>query len=141
MKSKTYKNPLTVGTISAKLARLMGGSCRQVVIDYSHITHIDNEHLQQIKRIGLSPTLFIKTVLNNYNTVYRGSVTKDGHQSFVLAVYNVPMSNVAAITLESSDKGDNWIVRTAHPVKASQIRRYKDRIIWTKEPTLKAEGG
>lgn len=139
MKSKTYKKPIKVGTIPLYIAKIMGGSSCDVEIDYSHVTHISNDHLQQIKNAGLSPTLFIKTVVENFNTIYVGSITDDGCQSYVLAVYDIPMSKVAAVTLEKT--GNRWIVRTAHPVKASQIRRNKKKIIWTKEPTLKAEGG
>lgn len=139
MKSKTYKKPIKVGTIPLYIAKKMGGTSCDVEIDYSHVTHISNDHLQQIKNAGFSPTLFIKTVVENFNTIYIGSITDDGCKSYVLAVYDIPLSNVAAVTLERT--GNKWIVRTAYPVKAAQIRRYKDRIIWTKEPTLKAEGG
>ncbi len=139
MKTKDYKQPIYIGSIPLYLAKKMGSTARNVVIDYSHITHISNDHLQQIKNSGLTPTLFIKTVLENFNTIYSGSITRDGCKSYILAVYDVPMSKIAAVTLEET--GNKWTVRTAYPVKASQIRNNKDKIIWTKEPTLKKEDG
>ncbi|MBQ9473280.1 MAG: hypothetical protein IJU81_02580 [Bacteroidales bacterium] len=75
---------------------------------------------------------FVKTVVDNFNTIYQGS-----NGSLVLCVYDVPLSMVAAVTLEYEKEKHYWLVRTAEPVKASQIRNHPEKILWTKEPALK----
>ena len=76
--------------------------------------------------------MFVQIVVGNFNTLYLGNV-ENGKQSYVLVVYDVPMSKAAAITMEYHPDGCYWLVRTAFPIRAAEIRNHPEKIIWTKE--------
>ena len=139
MRQKQKKHKIFVGKIPLSVARITGVRFTDVVMDGSHAVHIGNDHRKELKNLGISPTMFVQLVVENFNTLYLGNV-ENGKQSYVLVVYDVPMSKAAAITLEYYADGSCWMVRTAFPIRAAEIRNHPEKIIWTKEPTLK-EGG
>lgn len=139
MKEKQKKRKILIGKIPLFVAKLTGFGHTDVVMDGSHAVHIGNDHRKELKALGISPTMFVQIVVDNFNTLYLGNV-ENGKQSYVLVVYDVPMSKAAAITMEYHPDGCYWLVRTAFPIRAAEIRNHPEKIIWTKEPTLRQGG-
>lgn len=139
MKQKQKKQKVLVGKMPLAVARLTGVGCTSIFMDGSHAIHIGNEHRKELNELGVSPTRFVQMVIENFNTLYLGS-RDNGKQSYVLIVYDIPMSKAAAITVEYDSDGCHWLVRTAFPIRSAEIRNHPERIIWTKEPTLKKGG-
>jgi len=92
-----------------------------IVIYERELVHIDTKHHKELNEIGMRAFDFVKFVVSNFNTIFKGS-----DNSYLLAFVNDKTSKIAAIELTiTEDTKEAYKIKTATPINTERLSNKK----------------
>ncbi len=113
-----------VGRLKSTIARQAHLKCADIYVSENYLAHIQLQHGDELKSLGIAPFDFLKLISENFNEIRQGS-----GDSVLLVMYNKSLSYVAGIALNYSVKDGFWEVKTAEPRRLRTIQ--KKAQIWS----------
>lgn len=100
-----------------------------IMIDESHLKHIQNKHNKELKKLGIDAVNFVKTIVSNFNEIREAP---DNALDLVLENSTGKMY-VAVVTLNYNFSRKFWEIKTAIPIRTAVVKSRK--LIWKRERT------
>lgn len=94
-------------------------SC-DIIVSERELVHIYNYHAVELELLGMSAFDFVKLVVDNFNTIYKGS-----GNSYLLVVQEKEKSKQAAIQLIAFGKKNKYQIKTATPIETKRLYNKK----------------
>lgn len=104
-----------IGFLSHSVAKHIGVEAGDIMIDAHTVTHLLYRHKMQLDQLGLTPIMFAKTIVSQFNQIYEG---KDSKLLLVCMGEGEPHHNTAVIGLflnKGPKEKSFWQVVTACP--------------------------
>jgi hypothetical protein len=96
-----------VGRLRKPVADSIKRKAADIYVDYNHLRHILNEHKEDLADFGLTPKLFIGSVIKGFNRIYKGRGS-----ALLLVVWN-GKANVVVVELNLALRKEFYEVKTA----------------------------
>jgi hypothetical protein len=97
-----------VGRLRKPVADEIGKPAANIYVDENHLKHIFINHKNELAQIGFTPIMFLDTVLNNFNRIYKGN-----RNALILVKWN-GTPKVAVIELNLALRKGFYEVLTAY---------------------------
>lgn len=123
MQKKTYYQ---LGEVDDIISRHTGLKSAPIVIDKEHLRHIERKHKVELKQLGITPLYYVQLIVDKYNEIREG----DGESILLVIAREKGINDLAVIDLEyvKINKSDYWVVKSAYPIRTSELR--KKKLLW-----------
>lgn len=120
------KSYILLGEVSDIMSRHTDLKSAPIVIDKEHLRHIARKHGKELKLLGLSPLDYVQLIVDKYNEIREGN----GESILLVIAREKGINDLAVVDLEyvKTNKSDYWMVKSAYPIRTSELR--KKKLLW-----------
>ncbi len=112
-----------VGHFHSATANAIGLTGGDIFISRNNIIHIKNSHGRELRKLGLTPLSYVKSILCNFNRIYGDKPKRTTERPTCLfVVYEPGLSHFAVIEMNLAPQKGFWEVHTAHPVHIEELK-------------------
>lgn len=125
-KNQPTGNPyIRLGKMPVAAARALKIKPCDIYVSDNNLRHIERAHSCELQKLGIPAELFVKLIAKDFNQIREGS-----KGSYLLIILNPNSSSVAAIEINYSLKREFVEIKTAIPMRMTEIVKHK--LLWSK---------